>query len=161
LFQSGRFKRLVSVRPTDQGSALGLAQWAGESPWFSAVPAARAATAKRELVLGSPALGDLALQVVQACVPGQRLTPAAWDEIWFSASCCAGMVPDGQVTIRASQSVQSSWDVQVSDQSGITLISWRGLRMRDAGPLQGFRPTSLLAAHRARAVAKTANQSTT
>src|SRR5262249_36480975 len=84
LFQAGRFKRLTSLRPTGEQSAIGLADGTDQLPWFGAVPPARAAAPKQELVLGNTGFSDAALQVVQACVPDRRLTFAACDSVSFS-----------------------------------------------------------------------------
>jgi hypothetical protein len=219
LFQAGRFRRLTSLRLTGEQSAAGLAEGRDELPWFGAVPPARAAVPKQELVLGSIGLSDAALQVVQACVPHRRLMFAGCDSVSFSDIFGAGRIADGGATIlvtqetatgsepdvsgrpadgrqddgreddgrqddgrqddgrqddgrqddgragsgrrgsgraragrnrlagslprlrtRASQldgpAVLPAWNVQVIDAAGDTLMTWKGLRMRDAGPLQ-------------------------
>ena len=141
------------------------ADGADEQPWFGAVPPQRAA-GQPELVLGSAGLSDATLQLVQACVPHRRLSLAGCDAAWFS-----GRAAEGRVTIlvtqdEPAQTVQPAdtvprprqapgtlsgeasgpaWDAEVTDASGHTLIVWRGLRMRDVGPLE---PGQRLAATR-------------
>ena len=164
-FQAGRFRRLTTVRLTGGRSAVALADGADEQPWFGAVPPQRPPE-RQELVLGSAGLGDATLQLVQACVPHRRLTFAGCDGVWFS-----GRAAEGRVTIlvtrdepaETSQAADpvprprpapgalagdeswSVWDAEVTDASGHTLIVWRGLRMRDVGPLEQGR--RLAAAH--------------
>ncbi len=162
-FQAGRFRRLATVRLTGPRSAVGIADGADEQPWFGAVPAQRS-TDLPELVLGSAGLTDATLQLVQACVPHRRLSLASCDSVWFS-----GRAAQGRVTILVTQDEPAqaeqpadavprprqapgplhgqasgaAWDAEVTDASGQTLIVWRALRMRDAGPLeQGLRLAS-------------------
>jgi len=175
LFQTGRFRRLATVRLGDLGgtggpsdlpgsrAGIGLADGADDQPWFGAVPPARAA-ARQRLLLGSAGLTDATLQLVQACVAHRRLAFAGCDEVSF-----AGREADGLVTIRAIRRGQAQqvprprppagrdaggtsgpsdrastehqddeearWDVDATDSAEQLLIAWRGLRMRDAGPL--------------------------
>jgi enediyne polyketide synthase len=151
------------VRLTGPRSAVGLADGADEQPWFGSVPPQRA-PARHELVLGSAGLSDATLQVVQACDPHRRLILAGCDSVWFSGRAAEGRVTilvaqdepaeTGQVSdavprprqapgMLTGEATGPSWDAEVTDAAGHTLIVWRGLRMRDAGPLeQGLRPAA-------------------
>jgi hypothetical protein len=84
---------------------------------------------------------------------------AGCDSVWFSEAFCSGRIADGQVTIAAGQDragiadgqpvpsqrtgsgqgggtmTGPAWHVRVTDAVGQLLITWEGLRMRDAGPL--------------------------
>jgi enediyne polyketide synthase len=110
LFQAGRFRRLRSVRLAGNVSAEGLAAEGSaaegiaaatdECPWFGAVPTPGAGALGQELVLGSAALSDAVLQLVQACLPNRRLTFAGCDAITFGDSVCTSALPDGIATIR-------------------------------------------------------------
>jgi hypothetical protein len=84
-------------------------------------------------VLGSAGLGDATLQLIQACVPHRRLMLGSCEEVAFS-----GRHPEGLVTIRAVRQSPPGpvWNIDATDSDGHLLIAWRGLRMRDAGPLQ-------------------------
>jgi enediyne polyketide synthase len=162
LFQTGRFRLLRHVRLAGPRSAFALAEPAGISdrqPWFGAVPPARAGAVSHDLVLGNAGLADAALQAVQACMPGRRMLVAGCDSVWFSEAFCSGRIADGQVTIAAGQDragiadgqpvpsqrtgsgqgggtmTGPAWHVRVTDAVGQLLITWEGLRMRDAGPL--------------------------
>jgi len=144
------------VRLTGTRSAVGLADGADEQPWFGAALAQRP-SARQELVLGSAGLSDATLQLVQACVPHRRLTLAGCDGVWFSGRAAEGTVTilvaqdetgeTGQVAdavprprqapgTLAGEASGSAWEAEVTDASGHTLIVWRGLRMRDVGPLE-------------------------
>jgi enediyne polyketide synthase len=131
-FQTGRFSRLATVRMAGSRAAIGLAEAADELPWFGAVPPARA-SARQRLVLGSAGLGDATLQLIQASVPDRRLMLDSCKEVAFS-----GRHPEGLVTIRAVRQSPSGpvWNIDATDSDGHLLIAWRGLRMRDAGPLR-------------------------
>ena len=155
-FQAGRFRRLATVRLTGPRSAVGMAEGADEQPWFGAVTP-QGAAARPELVLGSAGLSDATLQVVQACVPHRRLSLAGCDGIWFSGRAAEGTVtilvthdepaetgqpadavprPRQAPGVPSAQASGPAWDAEVTDASGHTLIVWRGLRMRDAGPVE-------------------------
>jgi len=154
--QDGRFRRLATVRPAGPAGsrgAIGLADDTDELPWFGAVPPARAAIRHR-LVLGSAGLNDATLQLVQACVPDRRLVFEGCDQVAFSGREAAGpvtiravrsskaeRVPSPRPTARRdvvqdpSCETNAEWTVDAVDCDGSVLIAWRGLRMRDAGPL--------------------------
>ncbi|HEX9064576.1 MAG TPA: polyketide synthase dehydratase domain-containing protein, partial [Streptosporangiaceae bacterium] len=164
-FQDGRFRVLTEVR-LGPSAATGQAEVSGGTPWFGAVPPPRG-TAGPELVLGSPVLADLALQLAQASVPDRRLLFAGCDHVWFAGGAAEGpvsveVVAAGQLAARdqagpagsASQPGPAatvprprhaageradqplrSWDATITDAAGQPLVIWRGLRMRDAGPL--------------------------
>jgi enediyne polyketide synthase len=155
-FQDGRFRRLSSVRqagPPASRGAIGLADDTDERPWFCAVPPARAAI-RQQLVLGSAGLNDATLQLVQACVPDRTLAFESCDQVTFSGREAAGpvtiravragkakRVPSPRPAPRRDAGQDASWErnaqwtVDAVDSDGSVLIAWRGLRMRDAGPL--------------------------
>jgi enediyne polyketide synthase len=110
------------------------------------------------LILGSPGLADATWHVLQACVPHRRLLPSACDAVTFS-----GRVADGAVEVRAVQTGAAGigalavpeqrsatsatrqapeyvWDVEAADAAGRPLVTWRGLRLADAGPLRRDAP---------------------
>ena len=152
-FQAGRFGRLATVRLAGSRAAIGLADGADELPWFGLVRQAGPAD-RQHLVLGSAGLSDATLQLVQACVPHRRLIMESCDHVVF-----AGQEAEGMVTIRAvrqnpappvqaepvprprtapgesaAETAGPGWDVDATDAAGRSLITWKGLRMRDAGP---------------------------
>lgn len=88
------------------------------------------------LVLGDPTFNDATIHVLQACVPNRRLLPIG---------CDAFIVGTGTITAdelvlsaveRARQGVEHVYDVSVRDARGTAVVSWRGLRLRDIGPLE-------------------------
>ncbi|HEX5190492.1 MAG TPA: hypothetical protein VFW16_13175, partial [Streptosporangiaceae bacterium] len=168
LFQTGRFRLLTGVLLTGSRSAsaeAGLTAAASQPPWFGAARPATARPARTGLVLGDAALADAALQVVQAFVPDRRMLFAGCDSVWFSDA--AATVASGPARILAVQVPAAresaavprprsesgdhagpggpAWQVRIADAAGRTLISWNGLRMRDAGPLQHQDPEETLA----------------
>jgi hypothetical protein len=121
LFQAGRFRLLTDVRLSGPrsaaasasasgsasaralpGASAGSARAASQPQWFGVVPPA-GAVAAQDLVLGSAALSDAALQVVQACVPDRRMLFTSCDSVWFTDAFCAGQIAAGPVTFLAGQ----------------------------------------------------------
>jgi enediyne polyketide synthase len=91
-FQSGRFRRIALLPEVTARSARALARGADQQAWYPA----DSELAGTEFLLGSPALNDAALQVLQACVPHRRVRPAGCESVQF-----AGRSIDGPVEIRA------------------------------------------------------------
>ena len=99
LFQAGRFRRLAAVGTVTAHSATAIARGADELPWFGTGSLA-GDRAGPGLLLGSPAITDASLQLVQACVPHRRLVLASCESVTFS-----GAAAEGAVTIRATEVV--------------------------------------------------------
>ncbi len=180
-FQAGRFRRIAAFRLAGARSATALARGADEVPWFGA-PDAAAAAAWQSLVLGSPGVTDAVLQLVQACLPHRRVLPSGCESVVFSGRPATGQVtlrvaqaaadppgaspPAGDApaaTARAGAGAaadpvggETIWDAEVADAAGQALVTWRGLRMRDAGPLPRDDPwpAALLACYLERAAAE-------
>jgi hypothetical protein len=91
-FQSGRFRRIALMPEVTARSGRALARGADDQPWF----AADGPFADTSFLLGSPALNDAALQVLQACVPHRRVRLESCESVQFS-----GRSADGPVEIRA------------------------------------------------------------
>ena len=91
-FQSGRFRRIALLPEVTARSGRALARGVDDVPWYPAGSALMRTT----FLLGSPALNDAALQVLQACVPHRRVRAAGCDAVQFS-----GRAADGPVEIRA------------------------------------------------------------
>ena len=91
-FQSGRFRRVALLPEVTARSGRALARGADELPWFPA----GSELAGTSFLLGSPGLNDVALQVLQACVPHRRVRAAGCDSVQFS-----GRSAEGPVEIRA------------------------------------------------------------
>jgi len=155
-FQSGRFRRVALLPEVTAHSCRALVRGGeDDQAWFSGSDGAGDAP----LLLGSPGLGDATWHVLQACVPHRRLLPAGCEAVRFS-----GREADGAVEIRAveirretqpaasasgSQAVEYTWDVEAVDTAGRQLVTWRGLRLADAGPLprKAAWPASLLSVY--------------
>ncbi|WP_433381120.1 type I polyketide synthase [Streptosporangium sp. CA-115845] len=87
-------------------------------------------------VLGDPTLNDATIHVLQACVPNRRLLPIGCDTFIVSGET----VPADELVLsaveRARQGLEHVYDVSVRDAGGAAVASWRGLRLRDIGPLE-------------------------
>jgi enediyne polyketide synthase len=146
-FQSGRFRRAALLPEVTAHSCRALVRGGEDGqPWFSGLDS----SADAPLLLGSPGLNDATWHVLQACVPHRRLLPAGCEAVRFS-----GREADGAVEIRAveirpetqgltgqpgpawslSEAAEYVWDVEAVDAAGRQLVTWRGLRLADAGPL--------------------------
>ncbi len=160
-FQSGRFRRAALLPEVTTYSCRALVRGGEDGqPWFSVADG----SAEAPLLLGSPGLNDATWHVLQACVPHRRLLPAGCEAVGFS-----GREADGAVEIRAveirpvtqpaagqpepvrsqSQAAEYVWDVEAVDAAGRQLVTWRGLRLADAGPLprNAAWPPSLLSVY--------------
>lgn len=142
-FQTGRFKRLATVRFGGSNAAAATLDDAAEEPWFAGPAPAD------ELVLGSPAMTDAALQVAQACVPHRRLLFAGLASATFTGRAATSGVQlhARQVSSPAATDhvprqraadvgpAGSLWDFDAVDGGGEPVACLRGVAMRDAGPL--------------------------
>lgn len=158
LFQSGRFRRLTTVRFGSSAAATGLVDGADEQAWF---------TEPANLVLGHPAVTDAALQLAQVCVPHRRLMFGGCRSVTFTGRDRAGAVqlratqvrveptvlvprqragePAGTGTgggagVSLSGSAETTWDIDAIDADGQPVLHFRGLVMKDAGPLPRTNP---------------------
>jgi enediyne polyketide synthase len=161
--QAGRFKRLATVQFAGSKAATGVLDAAAEEPWF-AMPAQRGGQGGRPPpLLGSPAMTDAALQLAQACLPHRRLLFARVASATFTGRDSAGVVQlhatqvSGQTTTTLvprqrtvdqtgrdaddiSGQPENAWDVDAIDSGGELVACFRGLVMRDIGPLPRTSP---------------------
>jgi Polyketide synthase dehydratase len=146
-FQTGRFRRVAFLSEFSSRRCRALVRGGDEQPWFGAGPG----SSGMPLLLGSPGLNDATLHALQACFPHRRVLPAGCDSISVS-----GRQVHGAVEVRAAQrsaahttSAQPCgtpgllapdeyiWDVTAVDAAGQVIVSWTGLRLKDAGPVPG------------------------
>ena len=168
-FQTGRFRRIAGLPELTARSCRALARGPDDRAWFP--PGGDGAgPALDGLLLGSPGLNDALLQALQACVPDRRVWPAACASVTFSGATAAG-----EVEIRAvaaarrtagrgvlvpplvpspdadgmAPAAELTWDVTAVDGDGAVLAAWRGVVLREAGPLPrgGPWPLALLPAY--------------
>ena len=148
-FQTGRFRRAALLPEVTSRSCRALVRGEDGQSWFGE----DAAGAGASLILGNPGLNDATWHVLQACVPHRRLLPAGCESVVFS-----GREADGAVEIRAAQmslaasataATEYIWDAEAVDAAGQPLVTWRGLRLADAGPLarEAAWPPSLLSVY--------------
>ncbi|MFG3496392.1 SDR family NAD(P)-dependent oxidoreductase [Streptomyces sp. NPDC047928] len=137
-FHTDRFRRVRSLSALSARACQATLESAGPQPWFPAPYAAP--------LLGDPTSNDATLHALQACVPHRRLLPVAAESV--------SIRPDGGPVERVSGVERSArgsdyvWSADGLDASGRAVSRWRGLRLRDVGPLpRGDRswPPALLA----------------
>ncbi|MEV3925654.1 SDR family NAD(P)-dependent oxidoreductase [Actinomadura coerulea] len=126
-FHGRRFRRLR--RYTHLEATACTAVLDGDRPWRfgDGLPA--------DLLFGDPARNDASIHVLQACVPHRRLLPVGCARFTVHR----GGAGEGELTLAAVERDHSgadyTYDVVVRDGSGRPVVSWRGLRLRDVGPL--------------------------
>ncbi|MET9428706.1 SDR family NAD(P)-dependent oxidoreductase [Streptomyces sp. NPDC003036] len=133
-FHTDRFRRVRSLTaPSARSCRATLAppEPGADGPWFAAPLAAP--------LLGDPAVNDASLHALQACVPHRRLLPVAAGSLTIRPG--GGPVEQVRGTERSAADGEYVWDAEGLDASGRTVLRWRGLRLRDVGPLpRGERP---------------------
>ncbi|MEU7279434.1 SDR family NAD(P)-dependent oxidoreductase [Streptomyces sp. NPDC045431] len=133
-FHTGRFRRvsgLAAPSARDCRATLAPPERGADDPWFAAPFAAP--------LLGDPAANDASLHALQACVPHRRLLPVAAGSLTIRPG--GGPVERVRGTERSAADGTYVWDAEGLDASGRTVLRWRGLRLRDVGPLpHGERP---------------------
>ncbi|RMI34594.1 SDR family NAD(P)-dependent oxidoreductase, partial [Actinomadura harenae] len=86
-------------------------------------------------VLGDVFRNDASIHVLQACVPHRRLLPVGCDRFTVHGAARE----DGPLTLtareRSHDEADYTYDVLLTGASGVPLLSWAGLRLRDVGPL--------------------------
>ncbi|HUK73221.1 MAG TPA: acyltransferase domain-containing protein [Streptosporangiaceae bacterium] len=145
---TGRFRRVAFLPSLTPRSCRALVRGADHLPWFGPC------VADGPLLLGSPAVNDAAIHVLQACVPHRRLVPAGCESVTASGHAVTGAVEVRACERRASKG-EYVWDVDAVDSDGRTVVAWAGLRLTDAGPRPRTQPWSpaLLAAYLERCAA--------
>lgn len=145
-FHSGRFQRvrqLTGLRARTSRASIG----ADAMPWCPELP----------LLLGSPAMNDATIHVLQASVPHRRLLPVGCARLVVHPGPVAGSVADLEVfgVERQSSDHEYVWDVEARDESGRSVLQWHRLVLRDVGPLpvRGPWPAALLAVYLERSAA--------
>jgi enediyne polyketide synthase len=151
-FQSGRLRRAALLPEVTARSCRAIVRGGDDQPWFDA---RTDGSSRPRFLLGSPGLNDASWHVIQACVPHRRVLPAGCDEVTFSGAFASGAVEVRAVEVAPTgidvmpDRGESVWDAEATDAAGRILVSWRGLRLADAGPLprNAAWPPSLLSAY--------------
>ncbi|MEV3988937.1 SDR family NAD(P)-dependent oxidoreductase [Streptomyces sp. NPDC049837] len=130
-FHTGRFRRVRGLTAPSARTCLATLAAGRPVPWFPPPLAAP--------LLGDPSANDATLHALQACVPHRRLLPVAAESL--SVRPGAGPVERVRGTERAAVDGEYTWDAEGLDATGRPVIRWRGLRLKDVGPLpRGERP---------------------
>ncbi|RJQ75716.1 acyltransferase domain-containing protein [Pseudonocardiaceae bacterium YIM PH 21723] len=132
--QRGRF-RLITQLAAATGRHLQFELDAtDDEPWFDGPP-----------VLGAPGILDATLHALNVGTPHRRLLPSAVDRLVVARA----EGPTRKVYAAQRPGDDQVWDVVAVDESGLPVIAWTGVHLRDVGPLRrsGPWPTPLLPAY--------------
>ena len=181
-FQSGRFRRAALLPEVTSRSCRALVRGGDDQPWFSGpggqadaqlilgspgltdatwhvlqacIPHRRLQLAGCDSVLFSGLAADGAVEV-RAAIVRDPLRQAATDEVAVKRkSVIPRQGPGPDARPRPATSGEFVWDVEAVDAAGRPLVTWSGLRLRDAGPLPRTAawPPALLAAYLERSTA--------
>jgi enediyne polyketide synthase len=139
LFHKNRFCRVRSYRLLTARECIAELAPAGPATWFGPYMPA-------ELVLGDPGARDAALHSIQACIPHQRILPTGIDRLIIH-NCPS---TSGTRFVHACERTRAGndfvYDVEVTNETGVVLETWKGLRLRAVQALtpNGPWPVALL-----------------
>jgi enediyne polyketide synthase len=122
LFHHGRFRRIRSYRTLTAYDCV--AEIAARSDaWFAPYRPSR-------LILGDPGVRDAAIHALQACIPHATVLPAAVGSI----ELLRPVPEDGSLFVHAHERARAGdhliYDLAVTDDAGIVVERWRGLRLQ-------------------------------
>jgi enediyne polyketide synthase len=139
-FHTGRFRRVLTLWTPGARSCRAQVSADDDGAWFPGTDT--------EPLLANPGVNDATLHALQACVPHRRLLPVGCDRLVITPHT-PGRVLELRATERHAAGGEYVWDATALDPSGRPVISWSGLRLRDAGPLPRTEPwpLPLLAVH--------------
>jgi enediyne polyketide synthase len=131
LFHRGRFRRLRGYHLLEARKCVAEISPDDGAAWFGPyLPA--------EFALGNPAERDAALHAIQACVPHQRILPAAIDRLVIRRS------ERGARFVRAQERWHEGqdfvYDVEIANVAGEVVERWEGLRLRAVETLPAQEP---------------------
>jgi enediyne polyketide synthase len=106
-FQAGRFRRIALLPEITSRSCRALARGADDRAWFGDAGGGPAGEPDDGLLLGSPGLNDVALQVLQACVPHRRVWLASCASVTFGGQPAEGAVEVRAVAVPVARPAQS------------------------------------------------------
>lgn len=130
-FHTGRFRRVRSLTAPSARACLATLSAGQPAPWFPAPLAAP--------LLGDPSANDTTLHALQACVPHRRLLPVAAESLTIRPE--GGPVTRVRGEELGAADGEYTWDAEGLDATGGVVVRWRGLRLKDVGPLpRGERP---------------------
>lgn len=127
LFQGGRFRRLRRYLALSATECVAELEEPATTNWFGRFM-------PQDIVAGDPGCRDAALHALQACLPNVRVVPVAVDAVWFNAHTGAG----GRIVHareRARGPREFTFDILVTDASGVVVERWLGVRFRAVSQL--------------------------
>jgi enediyne polyketide synthase len=133
LFQGKRFQRVLGYQAMAATSCVAEISTVAADSWFSAFfPAG--------LLLGDPGARDAFMHAIQCCVPNATLLPEGVARIY------PGTPRDGTTRVilsareRHRDGDSYTYDLDVSDPSGVLVERWEGLRLRAVRKQDGSGP---------------------
>jgi enediyne polyketide synthase len=125
-FHGPRFQRVRGYHGLSAYRCTAAISADPDARWFGAFHDQR-------LELGDPGARDAFLHALQGCVPDRRVLPVAVERVTVYRR------PEGNLTLHARQRDQDAdtflFDLAISDAGRSVVEEWRGLRLRDVGPL--------------------------
>ena len=181
-FQSGRFRRAALLPEVTSRSCRALVEGGDDQAWFrgladpadaqlvlgspgltdatwhvlqACVPHRRLQLAGCDSVLFSGLAADGAVEVRAAMVGGPPHQAAAASPAVRQKPIVPAQSPGPEAMTSAIGPGEYAWDVEAVDAAGRPIVTWRGLRLRDTGPLSRTAswPPALLAAYLERSAA--------
>ncbi len=122
LFQRGRFRAVKGYLHLDSRSCTASLS-SSEQPWFSQF-------LPQSFVLLNPAFADAAMHSIQACIPHRKLIPTAIEQLIVHSSSCELEAAVCSAMERAHTHDEFVYDLEIQDQEGNPLQSWKGLTLR-------------------------------
>ena len=121
LFHTGRFQRVTGYRHLSARACTAEVESAGQDEWFGAyLPPQR--------LLGDSAVRDSVIHAIQACIPHATLLPIGVDHLKLAPNLCSPVTVVARE--RSHLGDEFKYDVDVLDNSGVCVESWRGLLLR-------------------------------
>ena len=175
-FQSGRFRRAALLPEVTSRSCRALVEGDDNQAWFgdladpadaqlvlgspgltdatwhvlqACVPHRRLQLAGCDCVLFSGLAADGAVEVRAALVRDPRQQAPAASSAARRKSVVPAQSPGPEASTPLAGPSEYVWDVEAVDSAGLPIVTWRGLRLRDTGPLPRSEawPPALLAAY--------------
>ena len=127
LFHGPRFRRLRGYTTLRARSCVAEVDARAGERWFGEF-------LPQTLLLGDPGARDSFVHVLQGCIPGARVLPAAVERVEVVRE------PEGVLVLSAEERSDDGetlvWDVQVRDARGRLVERWDGLALRRVGPVR-------------------------
>ncbi len=122
LFQKGRFRRLRGYRRLRATECIADIEGDRGADWFGGY-------LPQHLILGDPGARDATIHAIQACIPHAVILPVGVDRLTIHPVGTTGL---RQIHARecAQEGDLFTYDVDVTDEAGVLVERWEGLKLR-------------------------------